>query len=101
MTASSIRIHRTLERDIGRVVVADDRARALRLERRGDAVGCLIEVPAMVHRLELLKIEAAGRIGQRSPDAVSVAACDVAAHSATVLFYRTTVKPPAERLETL
>src|SRR5438309_6872277 len=96
MTASSIRIHRTLERDIGRVVGADDRARTLRLERRGDAVGCLLEVPAIVHRLELLKIEAAGRIGERSPAGEGMPARDRATHGDTVYIYRSPVKPRSE-----
>src|SRR4029077_13479662 len=67
MTASSIRIDRLLEGNIGRIVVADDRARTLGLERRGDAVGFVFEVPAIVDRLELLQIEAPGRIRERSP----------------------------------
>src|SRR4029077_1013659 len=57
MSASSIRIDRLLERDVGRVVVADDGARSVGLERRGDAVGFVFEVPAIVDRLELLPIE--------------------------------------------
>src|ERR1700687_4665670 len=87
MLAASIRIDRQLERNIGRVIAADDRARTLGLERGGDAVGGLLEVPAVIHRLELVQIEAAGRIGQGSPAGEGMPARDRAAHGTTVRQY--------------
>src|ERR1700694_2927883 len=101
MLASSIRIDRALEGNVGRIVVADDRARTLGLERRGDAVGCLLEVPAIIHRLELLEIEAAGRVGQCSPAGEGMPARDRSAHGGTVHPYSTPVKPPAAIPKTL
>src|ERR1700704_2523895 len=95
MRAPPIRIDRLLKGNIGRIVGADDRARTLGLERRGDAVGCVLEVPAIVHCLELLKIEAAGRIGQGAPARERLAAGDRAAHGGTVYIYISHVKSPA------
>src|SRR6266480_4163965 len=95
MAASSIRINRLLKGNVGRVVGADDRARALGFERRSDAVGFVFEVPAIVDRLELLKIEAPGRIGERSPAGEGMPARDRATHGDTVYIYRSPVKPPA------
>src|ERR1700686_47362 len=95
MLASSIWIDRFLKGDVGRVVGADERARTLGLERGGDAVGCFLEGPAIIPRLELLKIEAAGGIGQGPPASEGMPARDRAAHGSTVYIYRPPVKPPA------
>src|SRR5882724_703243 len=95
MAASSIRINRLLKGNVGRVVGTDDRASALGLERRGDAVGFVFEVPAIVDRLELLKIEAAGRIRERSPAGEGMPARNRAAHGTTVYIYISPVKPSA------
>src|SRR2546421_11936169 len=100
MLASSIRIYRLVKGNVGRVVGANDRTRMLGLERRSDAVGCVLEVPAVIHRLELLKIEAPGRIRERSPAGEGVPACDRAAHCVTVYIYRSPVKPPAASAKT-
>src|SRR5580765_549590 len=64
MTATSVRINGLLEGDVWRVVGVDDLARVLRLERRGDALGLLLEVPAVVDRRELLQVEAARGVGK-------------------------------------
>src|SRR3979490_3101411 len=95
MRAPPIRIDRLLKGNIGRIVGADDRARTLGLERRGNAVGCVLEVPAVSHSLEPVKVEGAGRIGEGAPACERLAAGDRAAHGGTVYIYRSHVKSPA------
>ena len=85
MLASSIRIDRLLEPDIRRVVVGDDRARGLRPHFGRDRLGCLLLVPAVIHRLRLSADEARMRIAERAAAFESI-------HRRTVHIYSTTRK---------
>src|SRR6478736_5154928 len=92
MTATSVRINGLLEWDVWRVVGVDDLARVLGLERRGDAVGLLLEVPAVIDRRELLQVEAARGVGKCPAPLEGLLADNRATHAGTVNIYSTKSK---------
>ncbi len=92
MATAPVRIDRLVKGNVRRVVGRDDLARLLRLDRGGDALGLILEVPTVIDRGELLPVEAPGRVGE-GPSALEVLSADKRApHAGTVYLYSTEIK---------
>src|SRR6185437_14795997 len=94
MFASAVRVDRLFEGNVRGVVGADDRARAIGLEARRNAVRLLLDIPAVVHALDGLGFEASGRVGERPAPLEGLSAARVLAHASTVRPYSYPVKTP-------
>src|SRR5579863_2859080 len=66
MLAAAIGVDGILEGNIRRIVARDDMSRPIGLDGRGDALGLLLRVPAIVHVLEIAPLEAAGGVRERA-----------------------------------
>ncbi len=81
MLASAIRVDGLLEGNVGRVVGADDPLGPIRLQRRGDAVRLLLDVPAVIHPLEFLALKPSRRVRKGAPALEYLPSYCLAAHA--------------------
>jgi hypothetical protein len=87
MFASTIRVDRLVESDVGRVVPADHAFRAVGFQRRVDAVGLLLDVPTIVDRLDAGPFEATRGIGKSAPAFEGLFAGNFVAHECELYAY--------------
>src|SRR5581483_3813390 len=94
MLTAPVGVDRLLESDIGGVVRADDAPGPVRLDAGGNAVGLILDIPAIVHGEDGTGLEAPRRIGQRAAPLKGLAPPGVVAHGNTVRPYSLEVKRP-------